>query len=118
MAGYLVTGGCGFIGSHLVDALQRAGHRVTVLDDLSTGKRRNVAAATKVMVGSVTDAGAVRAALDGVDGVFHLAAIASVDRSRQEWRATHAANLTGFINVLDAARQGDTPVPVVYASSA
>jgi UDP-glucose 4-epimerase len=118
MARYLVTGGCGFIGSHLVDALQRAGHRVTVLDDLSTGKRRNVSPATKVIVGSVTDAAAVSAALEAVDGVFHLAAIASVDRSREEWRATHTTNLTGLINVLDAVKDGDAPIPVVYASSA
>lgn len=118
MAHYLVTGGCGFIGSHLVDALERAGHRIRVLDDLSTGKRENVSAATEIVVGTITDPATVAAALGGVTGVFHLAAIASVDRSREEWRATHATNLTGFINVLDAARKAPTPIPVVYASSA
>jgi UDP-glucose 4-epimerase len=118
MARYLVSGGCGFIGSHLVEALQASGHQVRVLDDLSTGKRHNVSPATELVVGSVTDPTAVRAALMDIDGVFHLAAIASVERSREEWRATHAANLTGWINVLDAVRQLKAAIPLVYASSA
>lgn len=118
MARYLVTGGCGFIGSHLVGALQTSGHEVRVLDDLSTGKRQNVTDATELMVGSVVDPKLVRSALRGVDGVFHLAAIASVDRSRNEWTLTHETNLTGFINVLDAVRRTGAPIPVVYASSA
>jgi UDP-glucose 4-epimerase len=118
MARYLVSGGCGFIGSHLVEALQASGHQVRVLDDLSTGKRHNVSRATELVVGSVTDPTAVHAALKGIDGVFHLAAIASVERSREEWRATHATNLTGWINVLDAVRQLKTAIPLVYASSA
>lgn len=117
MTFYLVTGGCGFIGSHLVDALEGSGHRVRVLDDLSTGQRENVSAHTEVLVGSVTDPATVRSALRNVEGVFHLAAIASVERSREEWRATHATNLTGWINLLDAVRQ-EHAVPLVYASSA
>jgi len=118
MAGYLVTGGCGFIGSHLVDALQRSGHEVRVLDDLSTGHRSNVSTATEVVVGSVTDPEIVRSALADIDGVFHLAAIASIERSREDWRGTHATNLTGWINVLEGVRQSRKRVPLVYASSA
>lgn len=120
MAKYLVTGGCGFIGSHLVDALLAAGNDVRILDDLSTGKRDNVPGGCDVTVGDVTDRDAVHAALDEVDGCFHLAAIASVQRSIQEWVATHRINLTGTVNVFDAARAagGGRPVPVVYASSA
>jgi UDP-glucose 4-epimerase len=118
MAGYLVTGGCGFIGSHLVDALERGGHRVTVLDDFSTGKRHNISSGPEIITGSVTDARLVESAVRGVDGVFHLAAIASVERSREAWSATHTTNLTGFINILEAVARCRTSIPVVYASSA
>ncbi len=120
MARYLVTGGCGFIGSHLIERLLAAGHDVRVLDDLSTGKRENLPASVPVTVGNVADPAAVDAAMSGVDGCFHLAAVASVDRSREAWLETHHANLSGTIAVFDAARRarGDGPVPVVYASSA
>lgn len=113
---YLVTGGCGFIGSHLVDRLLAAGHSVRVLDDLSTGLMENVGSQVTVLRGCVTDAGIVQRAMEGVDGVFHLAAIASVARSVEEWRWTHMVNQTGLVCVLDAARAKKTPV--VYASSA
>ena len=116
MAKYLVTGGCGFIGSHLVDALLAAGHSVRVLDDLSTGKRSNIPAdAVDLIVGDVSDPAAVSAAMQGVDGCFHLAAIASVARSNEDWIGTHRVNLTGTIAVLDAARTAGeaAPAPVV-----
>jgi UDP-glucose 4-epimerase len=116
LAHYLVTGGCGFIGSHLVDALIAAGHRIRILDDLSSGKRANVPAAAEVVVGDVADPAIVRGAMNGVDGCFHLAAIASVARANADWLGTHRVNLTGAITVLDAARARRTPV--VYASSA
>jgi len=116
LAHYLVTGGCGFIGSHLVDALIAAGHRIRILDDLSSGKRANVTAAAEVVVGDVADPAIVRGAMNGVDGCFHLAAIASVARANADWLGTHRVNLTGAITVLDAARARRTPV--VYASSA
>lgn len=116
MATYLVTGGCGFIGSHLADALVAAGHDVRVLDDLSTGKRENAPREAEILVGDVADAGLVRRAMAGCDGCFHLAAVASVQRGNEDWLGTHAANLTGTIAVLDAAREGRRPV--VYASSA
>ena len=119
MASFLVTGGCGFIGSHLVDALVGAGHRVRVLDDLSTGKRENVPPGPEVIVGDVGNAADVDAAARGVDGIFHLAAVASVPKSNEDWRGTHRANQTGSVNVFEAARRGNGgPVPVVYASSA
>jgi len=116
---YLVTGGCGFIGSHLADALVAAGHGVRILDDLSTGKRENAPRAAEIVVGDVADAAIVRRATAGVAGCFHLAAIASVARSNEDWAGTHRVNLTGAINVFDAARaQQGGPVPVVYVSSA
>lgn len=120
MSLYLVTGGCGFIGSHLADALVAAGHRVRILDDLSTGKRVNAPAAAEILVADVADLEAVRAAADGVDGIFHLAAVASVQRSNEDWLGTHRANQTGSICVFEAARRakGGAPAPVVYASSA
>lgn len=120
MARYLVTGGCGFIGSHLVDALVAAGHDVRILDDLSTGKRANVPGIDDMVIGDVSDADVVANAMAGMDGCFHLAAIASVQRSNEEWALTHRVNLTGAVNVFDAARNANPagPVPVVYASSA
>lgn len=116
---YLVTGGCGFIGSHLVDALLAAGHGVDVLDDLSTGHRHNLDPRAVLHVGDVADSRAVTQAAAGVDGVFHLAAVASVQRCLDEWQRSSAVNLGGTINALEAARRpGGRGAPVVFASSA
>ena len=117
MSHYLVTGGAGFIGSHLADALLAAGHRVRVLDDLSTGKRANLDPRCELVVGDVADPGTLRQAFAGVDGCFHLAAIASVARANEDWLGTHRVNLGGTIAVFDAARAAGR-LPVVYASSA
>lgn len=116
MAHFLVTGGCGFIGAHLVDALVANQHAVTVLDELSTGQVDNLPAAANLIVGCVTDTAAVTRASERVDGVFHLAAIASVARSNSEWLWTHRVNQTGTVTILDVARSRG--VPMVYASSA
>lgn len=120
MGTYLVTGGCGFIGSHLVEALLAKGHKVRVIDDLSTGKRENLPPGIDLILGDVADAGVMRRAMMGIDGCFHLAAVASVQRGNEDWLGTHQANLTGAITVFDLARtcRPGGPVPVVYASSA
>lgn len=120
MTTYLVTGGCGFIGSHLVHALMADGHRVLVLDNLSTGKRANLPDGAELVVGDAADSLLVQRCMAGVDGCFHLAAIASVQRSVEDWIGTHRANLTATITILDAARPAPgRPVrPVVFASSA
>jgi UDP-glucose 4-epimerase len=115
---YLVTGGAGFIGSHLCEALVGDGHAVRVLDDLSTGVRANLPASVELIEGDIADQAAMEAAVAGVDGCFHLAAIASVARGVEDWLGTHRANLTGTITLFDAVRRQPTPVPVVYASSA
>ncbi|HYB08194.1 MAG TPA: NAD-dependent epimerase/dehydratase family protein [Alphaproteobacteria bacterium] len=115
---WLVTGGCGFIGSHLVDALLARGDRVRVLDNLSTGRIENLSPKAAFVRGDVTDHHLVRRAMIGVDGCFHLAAIASVESGNDNWVGTHRSNLSGTIAVLDAARRTDPPTPVVYASSA
>ncbi len=117
MAFYLVTGGAGFIGSHLTDALLAGGHRVRVLDDLSTGKRENLPAAIDLIVGDVANPATVSATLTGTDGCFHLAAIASVQRGNEDWLGTNRVNLGGTLAVLDAAQKLGR-LPVVYASSA
>lgn len=120
MRTFLVTGGCGFIGSHLVDALLAEGHTVRVLDDLSTGKRSNLDSRAELIIGDVGDKTTVREAINGADGCFHLAAVSSVEKSIEDWTGTHVTNLTGAINVFDAARtcRGQEPAAVVYASSA
>ncbi|WP_419729332.1 NAD-dependent epimerase/dehydratase family protein [Lichenicola sp.] len=114
---YLVTGGAGFIGSHLCDALLALGHQVRVLDDLSTGRPENLDPRVTMQHGDVSDPGTVRASVAGTDGVFHLAAIASVARGNEDWFGTHRINQGGTVAVLDAAR-GAGRIPVVYASSA
>ena len=120
MVCYLVTGGAGFIGSHLVEALITDGHRVRVLDDLSSGRPENIPATVEFIRGDITDPDVIGPAFDGIDGCFHLAAIASVEQGNRDWVRTHQVNLTGTINLCNAARHrrgvGDTPI--VYASTA
>lgn len=117
MAIFLVTGAAGFIGSHLCDALLAAGHTIRGLDDLSTGRAENLDPRCTLLRGDVADPVAVREAMAGVDGCFHLAAIASVARGNEEWLLTHRVNQGGTVAVLDAARAAGG-LPVVYASSA
>jgi UDP-glucose 4-epimerase len=115
----LVTGGAGFIGSHLVDALVEQGRPVRVFDNFSTGLRGNLAGrqlAVEVCEGDLTNAEAVAAAMTGVKVVYHLGALASVARSVEAPLVSHAACATGTINVLDAARRAGVR-RVVYAAS-
>ena len=112
----LVTGGAGFIGSHLVDALVGRGDRVRVLDDLSTGRRENVNPGAELVEGSVADAGAVARAVAGVEVVFHLGALGAVARSVADPRASNTANVVGTLNVLTEARDAGAR-RIVFASS-
>jgi len=115
---FLVTGGAGFIGSHLVEHLVGEGHDVVVLDDFSTGKRENLATfrGVEVVEGSVTDPATCARACRNVDYVLHQAALASVPRSLRDPVATHQANATGTLNLLLAARDAGVR-RVVYAAS-
>jgi UDP-glucose 4-epimerase len=117
MAVCLVTGGAGFIGSHLVEALLARGDRVRVVDNFSTGDPANLAAVrdrVEVFDADITDPGAL--AVRGVEVVFHEAALASVPRSVADPLATHEACATGTLNVLLAARDAGVR-RVVYAAS-
>ena len=113
----VVTGGAGFIGSHLVDALLADGHRVRVLDDLSTGYADNVDAAAELVAGSVVDADAVGRVLEGADVLFHQAASRSVLRSVERPLETDAVNVHGTLTVLDAARRAGVRRVVCASSS-
>ena len=117
---YLVTGGAGFIGSHITEELVRRGHSVTVLDDLSSGKEANLAHLTgKVdfVKGSICDAEVTASACRGADYVLHLAARTSVPRSVLEPIQTNHVNIDGTLNVLVAARDAKVKRVVFAASS-
>ena len=118
MATYLVTGGAGFIGSHLTEELQRRGERVRVADSLVTGKRRNLAhlPAVEFVEGDLSDLAVARAAVQGVDYVLHQAAIPSVPRSVEDPITSNRANVDATLNVLVAARDARVK-RVVYAGS-
>jgi len=116
----LVTGGAGFIGSHLVDALLASGRSVRVLDDFSTGKRDNLPLHDErldVLEGNVADADCVLAAMQGCSAVAHLAAVASVQASVDDPVATHRSNFIGTLNVCEAMRTHGVK-RVLFSSSA
>jgi UDP-glucose 4-epimerase len=120
VSAYLVTGGAGFIGSHVVEALVGRGARVRVLDDLSTGREENLAAVAdqvELVVGDVVDPEVASAAVAGCEYVIHLAAIASVQASLETPRRTHRVNVDGTLTVLEAARRAEVQ-RVIFASSA
>lgn len=115
----LVTGGAGFIGSHTVETLLAAGLAVTVLDNLSSGARKNLPddSRLQLIAADICDQSAVNAAMVGVDAVLHLAAQVSVQTSIEHPVESARTNIQGFLHVLDSARQAGVR-RVVYASSA
>ena len=112
----VVTGGCGFIGSHVVDALVARGDSVTVLDDLTTGSLDNLNAQARLLSGSILDTSTVGRAMQDADCVFHLAARAQVSLSIEDPLGTHQVNVVGTLNVLEAVRRNKVP-RLVYVSS-
>ncbi|HVF74643.1 MAG TPA: NAD-dependent epimerase/dehydratase family protein [Acidimicrobiales bacterium] len=113
----LVTGGAGFIGSHLVAAALAQGHRVRVLDDLSSGRAERLPAEAELVVGDITDAVAVKEAMQGVTSVAHLAALRAVPRSVSQPLDTDRVNSHGTLCVLEAAKQAGVRRVVVTSSS-
>ncbi len=116
-----MTGGAGFIGSHLVRACLEAGEDVRVFDDFSTGKRENLAGIARdveVSEGSVVDAAAVERAARGCEVVYHQAAIASVPRTVDDPIGTNAVNATGTLHALEAARRAGARRFVAASSAA
>jgi UDP-glucose 4-epimerase len=116
MSNILVTGGCGFIGSHLVDRLIGLGHELVVLDNLSNADTSNLHPEATFIEGDITDVDCVNDALATADACVHLAAVSSVQASIDDWIGTHEINATGSLNIFNAARRDKTPV--IYASSA
>jgi nucleoside-diphosphate-sugar epimerase len=116
---YLVTGGAGFIGSHLVESLVVQGKEVRVLDNFLTGKRENIAAfmdAIHLVEGDIRDLDTCKKAVDGVDFVLHQAALPSVPRSIENPVLTNAINVGGTVNILVASKEAEVK-RVVFASS-
>jgi UDP-glucose 4-epimerase len=118
MAHYLVTGGAGFIGSHLVELLLAAGHRITVIDNFSTGSRGNLPAHSELTIVARDLLALTREHLAGpFDAVAHLAALPSVNESWTQLARAHAINLTGTVRAIELARELNIP-RLVFASSA
>ena len=119
MATYLVTGGCGFIGSNIVEHLVNTGETVRVLDDLSTGKRENLSGfkdRVELIEGSLLDTCAVKRAVGGMDYVLHQAALPSVQRSVEDQITSNRVNVDGMVILLNESRLAGVK-RVVYAAS-
>jgi UDP-glucose 4-epimerase len=123
---YLITGGAGFIGSHIAQTLLEQGHTVRILDNFSTGRRENVDALTRrfdgtrleILEGDIRDASRVGEAVSGIDIIFHSAAFVSVPQSMQEPQECFDVNLTGTSLLFDAARRAGVRRAVVASSAA
>lgn len=117
MAKILVTGGAGFIGSHIAGKLIEQGNQVTVIDDLSTGKVNNIPSGAEFIQGSILDLPLLERVFQGIVQVFHLAAIASVPQSVADPVTTNAVNIRGTLNVLLAARDRRVGKVILASSS-
>jgi UDP-glucose 4-epimerase len=112
----LITGGAGFIGSHLVDHLLLEGHSVTIIDNLSSGKIENIPKNCQLIVGDINNVELLNQIFNKIDFCYHMAAIPSVQKSVTKWVECHRTNLEGTINIfLQASKKN---IPVIYASSA
>lgn len=114
----LITGGAGFIGRRLVKRLLEAGREVVVLDDLSSGDVSQLDKRVEFVQASVLDKSALRGAIVSVSQIYHLAAIASVEKCNEDLVASHTVNVTGFVNILEEISKLEVRPSLVYASSA
>lgn len=114
---YLITGGAGFIGSHISAALLKRGDSVRVLDNFSTGKRENLQKGVELVEASITDPVAIADAFNGIDGVFHTAALPRVQLSIEQPFETNDTNVTGTLNVILAAKNAGVKRLIYSASS-
>ena len=117
MANYLVTGGAGFIGSHISQALVGRGHHVRVVDNFATGYRHNLREGVEFVEGDLADASVAARAVKGMDYVLHQAAIPSVPRSVDKPAESHRANIDATLNLLIAARDAGVKRLVFAGSS-
>ena len=117
MANYLVTGGAGFIGSHISEALVRRGHRVRVADNFATGYQRNIREGVEFLEGDCADLAFARRCVEGMDYVIHQAAIPSVPRSVDKPLESHRANVDGMLHMLIASRDAGVKRLVFAGSS-
>jgi UDP-glucose 4-epimerase len=120
---YLVTGGAGFIGSHLCRALVSRGDQCIIYDSLDSGKRENIndilqTGRAEFIQDSIENEERIHSLCRGIDGIFHLAALVSVQRSIDDPRLNHRINVSGTFNVLEGARIGDVPRVVIASSAA
>lgn len=112
----LITGGAGFIGSHLADHLLSEGHSITIIDNLSSGKIENISANCKLIIADINDIELLNQVFNDINFCYHMAAIPSVQKSTDNWVECHRTNLEGTINIfLQASKKN---IPVIYASSA
>ena len=121
MAHFLITGGAGFIGSHLAEKLNESGQKITILDNLSSGHRRNIESLlgpnVQLVVGDIRDRDLVYRLMADCDGAFHLAALVSVPQSISHPDDSFTINLQGTLNLFEASR-GQKQQKIVFASSA
>ncbi len=118
MSHFLVTGGAGFIGSHVVDALIAEGHQVRVIDNLVNGRKEQVNQTAEFVQGDITDLSVVNAVMQGIDGVFHLAALPRVPYTVEFPLESAKVNITGTLNVFESARQHKVKRVVMSSTSA
>lgn len=118
MSHFLVTGGAGFIGSHVVDALIAEGHRVRVIDNLVNGHKEQVHSSAELVVGDITDIEVLQSVMKGIDGVFHLAALPRVPYTVEFPLESAKVNITGTLHVFEAARQHKVKRVVMSSTSA
>ncbi len=114
----LITGGAGFIGSNLAKRLLAAGHAITIIDDLSSGKQEMIPEGASVIAGNVTDPTLIKKAMEGKDAAVHLAAMISVLETIKNPAEAERVNVQGSLNVLEAAREAKVKKAVLASSAA